>query len=54
MSYYSKEYKVIDPSSASIELKDDKGNKTRVLSLNQEAAQELIKWIEDNFVKLKK
>jgi hypothetical protein len=52
--YYKRELDIVDPSSATIELKDDKGNKTRRLNLTQDSAKDLIDWIELNFVKLKK
>jgi len=52
-NYYKSEFKAIKTESEyspTIRINDSEGNKTKYLTLNKECAQELVKWLEDNFI----
>jgi hypothetical protein len=50
MSYYKNQIQQITPETATIQLKDDKGNSTKTLSLNEESAKDLINWLTANYL----
>ena len=57
MSYYKRELEQIDTKNQyapTVQIKDANGNKTKWLDINKESAQDLVVWLQNNFILNKK
>ena len=53
LNYYQKQLEVIDTKNEyapTIQIKDANGDKTKWLDINKESAQDLVVWLQNNFI----